>query len=112
MFTRRRRWLRAAVIGGGAFGGAKKSARRSAGQAGQGRPERQHDDEQNERLATDPEFTAAKTKPHSGLPGHRFVGRVRRAPGVTGFQVARPDSVPAGPLISRPTRSAPITWSG
>jgi hypothetical protein len=43
MFMRRRRWRRAAVTGGGA-----------------------HDDEQNERLATDPEFTAAKTKPLSG----------------------------------------------
>jgi hypothetical protein len=65
MFMRRRRWLRGAVIGGGAFGAGRKSARRSAEQAGRarpGQPVRQHDDERNERLATDPEFTAAKAK--------------------------------------------------
>jgi hypothetical protein len=62
MFMRRRRWLRGAVIGGGAFGAGKKSARRSAEQARQGQRVRQHDDERNERLATDPEFTAAKAK--------------------------------------------------
>jgi hypothetical protein len=88
MFMRRRRWLRAAVIGGGAFGAGKKFARRSAERARQGRPVRQHDDQQlqhddqqlqhddqqlrqhdderNERLATDPEFTAAKAKRLSG----------------------------------------------
>lgn len=72
MFMRRRRWLRAAVIGGGAFGAARKSARRSAERArpGQrvrpGQQVRQHDDERNERLATDPEFTAAKAKRLSG----------------------------------------------
>jgi len=66
MFMRRRRWLRRAVIGGGAFGAGRKSARRSAEQARPGRPERQHDDERNERLATDPEFTAAKAQRLSG----------------------------------------------
>jgi hypothetical protein len=66
MFMRRRRWLRAAVIGGGAFGAGKRSGRRSAEQSRPGQQARQHDDEQNERLATDPEFTAAKTKPLSG----------------------------------------------
>jgi hypothetical protein len=65
MFLRRRRWLRSAVIGGGAFGAGKKSARRPARQARRGQA-RQHDDEQNERLATDPEFAAAKAKPPSG----------------------------------------------
>jgi hypothetical protein len=65
MFMRRRRWLRAAVIGG-ALGAGKRSARRSAERGRQGQQARQHDDEQNERLATDPEFTAAKTKPLSG----------------------------------------------
>jgi hypothetical protein len=62
MFMRRRRWLRGAVIGGGAFGAGRKSARRSAEQARPGQPVREHDDERNERLATDPEFTAAKAK--------------------------------------------------
>lgn len=66
MFMRRRRWLRGVVIGGGAFGGAKKSARRSEEQAQPGHQARQHDDERNERLATDPEFTAAKAKRLSG----------------------------------------------
>ena len=67
MFMRRRRWLRGAVIGGGAFGAGKKSARRSAEQAARpGQQVGQHDDERNERLATDPEFTAAKAKRLSG----------------------------------------------
>jgi hypothetical protein len=63
MFMRRRRWLRTAMIGGGAFGAGRKSARRLAEQA---RQAQQHDDERNERLATDPEFTAAKAKRLSG----------------------------------------------
>jgi hypothetical protein len=67
MFMRRRLWLRGAVIGAGAFGAAKKSARRSAERAArQGQQVQQHDDERNERLATDPEFTAAKAKRLSG----------------------------------------------
>jgi hypothetical protein len=72
MFLRRRRWLRLAMTGGGTFGAGKKSARRSAQQALQaqqarpGQRVRQHDDERNERLATDPEFTAARAKRLSG----------------------------------------------
>ena len=66
MFMRRRRWLRGAMIGGGAFGAGRKSARRLAEQARQRQEVRQHDDERNERLATDPEFTAAKAKRLSG----------------------------------------------
>jgi hypothetical protein len=50
MFMRQRRLLRAAVIGGGAFGAGKRSARRSAKQARPGRPAQQPDDEQNERI--------------------------------------------------------------
>jgi hypothetical protein len=66
MFLRRRRWLRAAMTGGGAFGAGKKSARRPEQQARPGQRVGQHDDERNERLATDPEFTAARAKRLSG----------------------------------------------
>jgi hypothetical protein len=66
MFMRRRRWLREGMTGGGAFGAGRKSARRLAERARQGQRVQQHDDERNERLATDPEFTAAKSKRLSG----------------------------------------------
>jgi len=66
MFMRRRRWLRGAMIGGGAFGAGRKSGRRLAERARQAQQGRPHDDERNERLATDPEFTAAKAKRLSG----------------------------------------------
>jgi hypothetical protein len=66
MFMRRRRSLRAAVIGGGAYGAGNKPARRSAEQAQPGQQAQQQDDEQNERIATDPEFTAAQAKLLSG----------------------------------------------
>jgi hypothetical protein len=66
MFMRRRRWLLEAMIGGGAFGAGRKSARRLAERARQAQQGQQHDDERNERLATDPEFTAAKARRLSG----------------------------------------------
>ena len=45
--------------------------------------------------------------------GLAMAGRVRRAPGVTGFQAAlRPDSVPAGPTSSRLLRRAASGYVG
>jgi hypothetical protein len=67
MFMRRRRWLRGAMIGGGAFAAGRMAGRKSARRlAEQARQAQHHDDERNERLATDPEFTAAKSKRFSG----------------------------------------------
>jgi hypothetical protein len=52
MFMRRRRLLRTAAIGGGAYVAANKSAHRTAEEAQPGQQAQPHEDEQNERIAS------------------------------------------------------------